>query len=54
METLERIKRRAYNIYEARIHWNISGDDVSDWLQAENEVKHANRFRYLIELEKEE
>lgn len=54
METLEKIKRRAYDIYEARLYWNIPGDEVSDWLQAEQEVQHANRFWYLHELEKEE
>jgi hypothetical protein len=38
-ELEERIKQRAYELYEQR--GRIHGFDVDDWLQAENEVLDA-------------
>jgi outer membrane protein TolC len=38
-ELEEKIKRRAYELYEQR--GRIHGFDVDDWLQAENEVLDA-------------
>ena len=38
-ELEERIKQRAYQLYEQR--GRINGFDVDDWLQAENEVLDA-------------
>ena len=36
---LDRIRRRAFEIYQARK--GASGDAMADWLQAEREVKGA-------------
>lgn len=36
----EEIERRAYEIYERR--GRVAGDDVSDWLSAEQELMSAN------------
>ena len=33
------IQKRAYEIYQSRINGNLPGDSMSDWLQAENEIK---------------
>lgn len=50
MEKLKKINSRAYDIYEARLHWNIPGDSLSDWLQAESEINHVTQYhiRYGI------
>lgn len=37
-EVKRKIQERAYEIFEARIHWKMEGDETSDWLQAEGEV----------------
>ncbi|MBO0862387.1 MAG: DUF2934 domain-containing protein [Chloracidobacterium sp.] len=37
----EMIARRAYEIYEERGGWH--GDDINDWLRAEEEVQSALR-----------
>ena len=34
----ERIQLRAYEIYQERIRKNILGDEISDWIKAEQEV----------------
>ncbi len=34
----DRIRTRAYEIYEARKHSGVQGDALSDWLQAEREL----------------
>lgn len=44
METLtdiirHEIESRAFDIYEFRCEYNIPGDALSDWLQAEKEIK---------------
>ena len=39
----ERIRRRAYEIYEHR--GRIDGLDLYDWLQAETEIMGANQRR---------
>ncbi len=39
VELEERIKQRAYELYEQR--GGIHGFDIDDWLQAENEVLDA-------------
>ncbi|MBN1882291.1 MAG: DUF2934 domain-containing protein [Deltaproteobacteria bacterium] len=38
-EFLEEIRARAHEIFEQRTRDGISGDDLSDWLQAEAEIK---------------
>jgi hypothetical protein len=42
-DTEERIRRRAYEIYEQRDR--IDGLDLDDWLQAETELMGANQRR---------
>jgi hypothetical protein len=37
------IRQRAYEIYTARGGWGSSGDAVSDWLQAEQELRQGGR-----------
>jgi hypothetical protein len=36
---LKEIEKRAYEIYEKRIASNSNGDEFSDWLKAESEIK---------------
>lgn len=36
---LNEIEKRAYEIYLERMSSNKPGDDISDWLQAEAEIK---------------
>lgn len=38
-EVQEKIQVRAYQIYETRVQKNKQGSQVSDWVQAEKEVK---------------
>lgn len=38
-EFFDEIEKRAYEIFEERMKTNIPGDDMSDWIQAENEVR---------------
>lgn len=38
-EFFDEIEKRAYEIFEERMVKNIPGDDMSDWIQAENEVR---------------
>jgi len=36
---LEEIRKRAYEIYQERIKTKAPGDQLSDWLKAEKEIK---------------
>ena len=36
---MDAISKRAEEIYRARIEANKPGDQISDWFQAENEIK---------------
>lgn len=38
----EVLKQRAYDIYQERVQRSLSGDDLSDWFQAEEELSHSN------------
>jgi hypothetical protein len=38
-EFLDRVETRAYELYQERIISGAPGDDISDWFQAEKEVK---------------
>jgi hypothetical protein len=38
----EVLKQRAYGIYQERVQRSLSGDDLSDWFQAEEELSHSN------------
>lgn len=53
METLRKINERAYEIYEARLYWNMPGDQLSDWLQAEVEVNHITQFHIRYDITEE-
>lgn len=41
---LEEVGKRAYEIYQERITSSVSGDDISDWFQAEKEIKEKYKF----------
>jgi len=58
-EIRQEIRERAQDMYEARMQWNIPGDHLSDWLQAEKEVlwcinqdlkEHAKQFPQMVKL----
>ena len=36
------IRKRAYNVYRQRVQRNLGGDDLTDWLQAEEELRYSN------------
>ena len=36
------IRKQAYNIYQERVQSSLGGDDLSDWLQAEEELKESD------------
>ncbi|HNR88674.1 MAG TPA: DUF2934 domain-containing protein [Spirochaetota bacterium] len=38
-EFLSEIRQHAYEVFEERIRRNEPGDEMSDWLRAEREVK---------------
>jgi len=38
-EFLDRVEKRAYELYQERIISGAPGDDISDWFHAEKEVK---------------
>jgi hypothetical protein len=44
-EFLEEIRVRAHEIFEARAADGIGGDDLSDWLQAEAEIKKKHKIK---------
>jgi len=41
----ERIRARAYQIFEARITGGAPGDPAADWLQAESELRRPRKTR---------
>jgi hypothetical protein len=36
---LDEVENKAYELYQKRIKSGVSGDDISDWFQAEKEIK---------------
>lgn len=38
----ELVKKKAYDIYQERVQSSLPGGDLSDWLQAEEELRHSN------------
>ncbi|HOQ41504.1 MAG TPA: DUF2934 domain-containing protein [Smithellaceae bacterium] len=38
-EFLDRVEKRAYELYQERMITGAPGDDISDWFHAENEIK---------------
>lgn len=41
---LGEVGKRAYELYQERIKSGVSGDDISDWFQAEKEIKEKYKF----------
>lgn len=41
---LEEVEKRAYDLYQERIKSNVSGDEMSDWFQAEKEIKEIYKL----------
>jgi len=45
------VQERAYDFWEARMQWDIPGDHLSDWLQAQKEIlweyNPKNRYNKL-------
>ena len=44
-EFLEEIRVRAHEIFEERARNGVGGDDLSDWLQAEAEIKKKHKIK---------
>lgn len=42
---LEEIRARAHEIFEQRARDGVGGDDLSDWLQAEAEIKKKHKIK---------
>jgi lipoate-protein ligase A len=38
-EFLDRVEKRAYELYQERMITGTPGDDISDWFRAEKEMK---------------
>jgi thymidylate synthase ThyX len=36
---LDKVEKKAYELYQERIKSGIAGDDISDWFLAEKEIK---------------
>jgi hypothetical protein len=41
---LEEVEKKAYELYQKRIESGISSDEISDWFQAENEIKEKYKL----------
>ena len=41
---LEEVKKKAYELYQKRIKSDVAGDDISDWFQAEQEIKEKYKL----------
>ena len=41
---LEAVGKKAYELYQERIKSGVSGDDISDWFQAEKEIKEKYKL----------
>jgi hypothetical protein len=46
--TADDIRRRAYEIFRGRTNNGSTGDQVSDWIQAERELKEQARGEKLL------
>lgn len=44
-EFLEEVRVRAHELYEERTAKGVSGDSMSDWLQAEKELRKVYNIR---------
>ena len=43
-EFVEEVEKKAYEIYKERIKSGVAGDDISDWFQAEKEIKEKYKL----------
>ena len=43
-EFLDEVKKKAYELYQERIKSGVAGDDISDWFQAEIEIKEKYKL----------
>jgi len=43
-EFLDEVENKAYELYKERIKSGIAGDDISDWFQAEKEIKEKYKL----------
>ena len=41
---MERIRKRAYEIYQWRKEYNVEGNEQSDWLEAESEINEEEKW----------
>ena len=41
---LEEVEKKAYELYQKRIKSGVAGDDISDWFQAEKEIKEKYKL----------
>jgi hypothetical protein len=41
---LEEVEKKAYELYQKRIKSGVTGDDISDWFQAEQEIKEKYKL----------
>lgn len=41
---LEEVEKKSYEIYKERIKSGVAGDDISDWFQAEKEIKEKYKL----------
>ena len=43
-EFLDKVEKKAYELYQERIKSGIAGDDISDWFHAEQEIKEKYKL----------
>lgn len=41
---LEEVEKKAYELYQKRIKSGVSSDEISDWFQAEKEIKEKYKL----------
>lgn len=41
---LEEVEKKAYELYQKRIESGVSSDEISDWFQAEKEIKEKYKL----------
>jgi hypothetical protein len=41
---LEEVEKKAYELYQERIKSGVSSDEISDWFQAEKEIKEKYKL----------
>ena len=41
---LEEVEKKAYELYQKRIETGVASDEISDWFQAETEIKEKYKL----------